>query len=75
MFKNLRELVEMGNANVEDYHQYWTRLNIGQMTEDDCIRLFDEILTFNDGFAIVLKMSFFLLMDKKILQYRKLADL
>ena len=74
LFKNLRELVEMGNANVEDYHQYWTRLNIGQMTEDDCIRLFDEILTFNDGFAIVLKMSFFLLMDKKILQYRKLAD-
>lgn len=74
LFKNLRELVEMGNANVEDYHQYWTRLNIGQMTEVDCIRLFDEIISFNGGFAIVLKMSFFLLMDKKILQYRKLAD-
>lgn len=74
LFKKLRELVEMGNANVEDYHQYWTRLNIGQMTENDCIRLFDEIISFNGGFAIVLKMSFFLLMDKKILEYKKLAD-
>lgn len=74
LFKKLRELVEMGNANVEDYHQYWTRLKIGQMTENDCIRLFDEIISFNGGFAIVLKMSFFLLMDKKILEYKKLAD-
>ena len=74
LFTHLHELVEKGNANVEDYHQYWTRLDIGQMTENDCIRLFDEILTFNGGFAIVLKMSFFLLMDKKILGFRKLAD-
>lgn len=74
LFKNLHELVETGNATVEDYHQYWTRLNIGQMTEDDCIDLFDKILTFKDGMAIVLKMSFFLLMDKKILKYKKLAD-
>lgn len=74
LFKNLHELVETGNATVEDYHQYWTRLNIGQMTEDDCINLFDEILTFKDGMAIVLKMSFFLLMDKNILKYKKLAD-
>lgn len=74
LFTHLHELVEKGNASVEDYHQYWTRLKIGQMTEDDCIRLFDEILTFNGGFAIVLKMSFFLLMDKKIIGFRKLAD-
>ena len=74
LFTHLHKLVETGNSSVEDYHQYWIRMNIDLMTEDDCIRLFDEILTFNGGFAIVLKMSFFLLMDKKILGLRKLAD-
>lgn len=73
-FHLLHSMVETGSANVEDYHQYWTRLTIGQMSEDDCIRLFDEILSFNGGFAIVLKMSFFLLMDKKVSEHKKLAD-
>lgn len=74
LFHLLHGMVVSGRANVEDYHQYWTRLAIGQMSEDDCIRLFDEIISFNGGFAIVLKMSFYLLMDKKILEYIKLAD-
>ena len=74
IFKNLQEMVMVGNASVEDYHQYWTRLIINQFTEDDCIKLFNEILSFKGGFPVVVRMSFFLLMDKKIYEHKKLAD-
>lgn len=74
VFKDLREMVITSNASVEDYHQYWTRLVINQITEDDCIKLFDEILSFKGGFPVVVRMSFFLLMDKKVYEHKKLAE-
>lgn len=74
-FGLLKERIDAGMSSVEDYLQYWTRLRINTIDEDNLCILFTEVLKCDMGIHVALRMGSFIIMDARETRFSRVEDI
>lgn len=74
-FSMLREQIEAGISNVDDYLQYWTRIPVSMFDEDDIVLLFEQVAKFENSLPIILRMGSYLMYNRDRKQLTRIEAL